>query len=81
MQEFFTDDFVKSDSNTYYMADDSRIFNFVFPQWEKDDFIKLSHKEDASSFIYLPEIDWDLINLACSSDEINSIREPFDAIS
>ena len=81
MQEFFTDVFVKSDRNTYYMADDSRIFNYIFPQWEKDDFIKWSHKEETSSFHYLSEIDWDLINLACSSDDIDSIKKQFDAIS
>ena len=81
MQEFFVDDFVKSDSNTYYMADDSRIINYVFPQWEKDDFIKWSHKEETSSFILLSEIDRDLLNLACSSDDIDTIKKQFAAIS
>ena len=78
MEEFFTDDFVRSDNNIYYMTDDSRIFNYVFPLWEKDDFIKWSHKEDTSSFQYLSNTDQDLINTACSSDDINSIRKQFD---
>ena len=81
MQEFFTDTFVRSDHNTYYMTEDSRIFNYVFPLWEKNDFIKWSQKEAASSFVNLPEIDRVLIDLACSSDDINSIRTQFDAIS
>ncbi len=81
MHEFFTDNFVKSDSNTYYMTDDARIFNYIFPLWEKDDFIKWSHKENTSSFYTLSEINWDLINLACSSDDINSIRKQVDAVS
>ena len=81
MQEFFVNDYVKSYSNTYYMADDSRIMNYVFPQWEKERFIKWSHKEDTSSFNYLSEIDRDLINVACSSNDINIIRKQFDAIS
>ena len=57
--EFFADDYVKADNNTFYMADDARIFNYIFPLWEKDDFIKWSRKENASSFNYLSEIDWD----------------------
>lgn len=80
MQGFFTDDFVYSDNNTYYMAEDARIFNYIFPSWEKDEFIKWSHKDDSSSFNYLSEIDIDLINISCSSDSINSIRKQFGAI-
>ena len=81
MQEFFTDAFVKSDSNTYYLADDSRIFNYVFPFGEQDDFRKWSHKEDDSSFKYLSEIDRDFIYMACSSDVIDGIRKQVDDIS
>ena len=81
MQEFFADDFVKSDNNTYYMADDARIFNYVFPLWEKDDFIKWSKKEATSSFHYLSAADLDFINIACSSDDINIIRRQFYSIS
>jgi hypothetical protein len=80
MQGFFIDDYVKSDSNTYYMAEDSRIINYVFPLWEKDDFIQWSRKESTSSFNYLSEIDWDLINLACTSYDINRIRTMFETV-
>lgn len=81
MQKFFADNFVKSDNNTYYMADDARIFNYVFPVGEEGDFTKWSHKDAASSFNYLSETNRDLINMACSSDDINSIRKQFDVIS
>ena len=80
MQEFFTNDFIYADNNTYYMAEDARIFNYIFPLGEKDDFINWAHKEDNSSFSYLSEIDQDLINIACSSDSIDSIRKQVDAI-
>ena len=81
MQEFFAKDYIKSDNNIYYMADDARILNYIFPSWEKDDFIKWAHKESASSFNHLSEIDQDLIDVACSSDDINKIRKRFNANS
>ena len=81
MQDFFAAEFVKSDSNTYYMSDDSRIFNYIFPLWEKDEFVEWAHKENNSSFIYLSKIDQDFIDMACSSDDISNIRKQFDTIS
>lgn len=81
MQGFFVDDYVKSDNNTYYMADDARIFNYIFPLLEKDDFIEWSHKEYNSSFYLLSDIDQGVIDKACSSDDINSIRKQCDSIS
>ncbi len=81
MQEFFADDFVKADNNTYYMSDDARIFNYIFPLWEKEDFIEAAHKDNNSGFHYLSKTDRDLINMAGSSDDINNIRKQFDAIS
>lgn len=81
MEDFFTNDFVKSDNNTYYMAEDARIFNYIFPLWEKNDFSTWAHKDDHSSFISLLEIDQDLIKLACTSDDINSIRKAFEVIA
>lgn len=81
MQDFFRNSFIKSDYNTYYMAEDSRIFNFIYPVQEKDDFIKWAQKEENSSFIALSEIDQDMVNLACTSDDINSIRKAFEKIS
>ena len=81
MEDFFTDSFIKSDYNTYYMAEDARIFNYIFPSWEKNDFSKWAHKDDHSSFISLLEIDQDLIKLACTSDDINSIRKAIEVIA
>lgn len=81
MEDFFTDNFIKSDHNTYYMAEDARIFNYIFPSWEKDDFIVWAHKDDTSSFISVSEINQNLIDLACTSDDINSIRKAFENIS
>ena len=81
MHEFFADDFVKSDNNTYYMTDDARIFNYIFSSWEKNDFIEWSHKEENSSFNHLLAVDQIFINLACSSDDIINIRKQFDNIS
>lgn len=81
MEDFFTDNFIKSDNNTYYMAEDARIFNYIFPLWEKEDFIEWAHKDSNSSFISLSEIDQNLVNIACTSDDINSIRKAFEDIS
>ena len=63
------------------MAEDARIFNYIFPSWEKDDFIVWAHKDDTSSFNSVSEIDQNLIYLACTSDDINSIRKAFENIS
>ena len=81
MEDFFTDDFIKSDNNTYYMAEDARIFNYIYPIEEQNDFIMWAHKDDNSSFISLSEIDQKLVNIACTSDDINSIRNAFEDIS
>lgn len=81
MQDFFTDSFVKSDSNAYYMSEDARIFNYIFPLWEKDDFIAWARKDENSSFISLSEINQNLVNTACNADDINSIRKAFEDIS
>ena len=78
MAGFFTGGSVKSDDNTYWMTEDARIFNYIYPSWEKDDFIAWAHKEDHSSFIPLWEIDQDFVNLACTSDDIDSIRAAFE---
>ena len=80
MEEFFTDNFIKSDNNTYYMAEDARIFNYIFPSWEKEDFIAWAHKDENSSFTALSEIDQHLVNTACTSDDINGIRKVFEDI-
>ena len=81
MEDFFTDSFIESDHNTYYMAEDARIFNYIFPLWEKEDFITWAHKDGNSSFISLSEIDQNFVNIACTSDDINSIRNVFEDIS
>ena len=78
MAGFFTGGSVKSDDNTYWMTEDARIFNYIYPSWEKDDFIAWAHKEEHSSFIPLWEIDQDFVNLACTSDDIDSIRAAFE---
>ena len=80
MEEFFTDNFIRSDYNTYYMTEEGRIFNYIFPVWEKEDFITWAHKDGNSSFISLSEIDQGLVNIACTSDDINSIRNVFEDI-
>ena len=77
MEDFFTDRFIKSDYNTYYMAQDARIFNYIFPLWEKDNFITWTNKDDNSLFISLSEIDQNLVNTACNSYDINIIRKAF----
>ncbi len=81
MEDFFTDNFIKSDYNTYYMGEDARIFNYIFPFWEKDDFISWAHKEEHSSFISLSEIDREIVNMANTSDDIKSIKKAFEDIS
>ena len=80
MEGFFTGNSVKSDDNTYWLAEDARIFNYIYPSWEKDEFIAWAHKEDHSSFIPLGAINPDFMNLACTSDDIDSIRAAFEAI-
>ena len=81
MEDFFKDNFIKSDYNICYMAEDARIFNYIFPSGEKNDFIAWAHKDDHSSFISLSEIDQELVNMACTSDDIASIRNAFENIS
>ena len=81
MEKFFTDKFIKSDYNTYYMSEDARIFNYIFPLWEKKDFIAWAHKDDNSSFISISEIDKDLITVANTSDDISNIKKTFADIS
>ena len=78
MEDFFTDNYIKSDYNTYYMAEDSRIFNYIFPLGEKNEFITWAHKDGNSTFVSLSEIDQDIVILACTSDDINSIRKAFE---
>lgn len=81
MEDFFTDSFIMSDYNTYYMAEDARIFNYIFPVWEKNEFTIWAHKDDHSSFVPLLEIDQELMNIACTSDDITIIRKAFEVIS
>lgn len=80
MEDFFTNGFIKADYNTYYMAEDSRIFNYIFPSWENEDFIDWAHKDDNSSFISLSEINQNLVNTASTSDDINIIRKAFENV-
>lgn len=81
MEPFFTDKFVKSDNNTYYMAEDARIFNYIFPLQENKDFSNWAHKDSQSSFIILSGIDRNLVNAACTSEDIGSIRDAVEGIS
>ena len=80
MESFFTGNFVRADDNIYWMAEDARIFNYIYPAWEKDDFIAWAHKEKHSSFIPISTVDCDFVNLACTSDDIDSIRAAFEGI-
>ena len=75
MEDFFTGGFIKSDNNTYYMAEDARIYAYIFPLEEKQDFIKWAKKDSHSSFIPLSDIDWNLVNTASAADNIDSIRK------
>lgn len=77
MEQFFKGSFIKADYNAYYMLEDARIFNYIFPSWEKNDFILWSRKEVNSSFISLSKIDQELVSLACTSDDISIIRKAF----
>ena len=81
MEDFFTGSIIKSDHNTCYMAEDARIFNYIYPLGEKDDFITWAHKEENSSFLPLSEVDQDIVDKACTSDDINSIRKALEDIS
>ena len=81
LEDFFTDNFIRSDYNTYYMTEEARIFNYIFPLQENEDFSKWAHKDDNSSFIFLQKIDQNLVSTACTSDDINSIRKAFENIS
>ena len=77
MEGFFTDSFIKSDDNTYYMTEDARIFNYIYTSWEKEDFTTWAHKEENSSFVSLSEINQDMVELACIADDISIIRDAF----
>ena len=77
MEGFFTDSFIKSDDNTYYMTEDARIFNYIYTSWEKEDFNTWAHKEENSLFVSLSEINQDMVELACIADDISTIRDAF----
>ena len=81
MEEFFTDKFIKSDHNIYYMAEDARIFNYIFPLQENNEFTKWAHKDNQSSFISLLGTDQNLVNIASTSEDIDNIRKAIEGMS
>ena len=69
-------DLIKSDYNTYLMAEDSLIYRHMYKVAEKDTFISEFNKDVNSSFTLI-EVDDSLVIVAVTSDDIKEIRKSF----
>ena len=69
-------DLIRSDYNTYLMAEDSLIYRHMYKVAEKDTFISEFNKDVNSTFTLI-EVDDSLVNVAVTSDDIKEIRKSF----
>ena len=69
-------DVIRSDYNTYLLAEDALIFRHLYKIGEKDTFIEEYHK-DANSTFTLIEVDDNIVKVAATSDSISAIRKFF----
>ena len=69
-------DYIKSDYNTYFMAEDATIFRDTYKINAKDDFIS-AYKKDQNSEFTLIEPDDAMISEFASSDDIVSLKAVF----
>lgn len=70
-------DYIKSDYNTYFLAEDATIFRDFYKMSEKDNFIS-EYKKDTHSTFTLIEAEENIINISTSSNSINAIKKLFD---
>ncbi|MBQ4523748.1 MAG: hypothetical protein IJA10_12460 [Lachnospiraceae bacterium] len=67
---------IRSDYNTYLLAEDSLIYRHMYKIGEKDTFISEFNK-DANSTFTLIEVDNNIVSLAANTDSISAIRKYF----
>lgn len=69
-------DCIKSDYNTYFLAEDAKIFRDFYKISEKDDFVT-EYKKDQNSTFSLIEPEETILNTARDSGNINLIKKMF----
>lgn len=69
-------DYIRSDYNTYQLAEDATIFRDSYQISEKDDFIS-EYNKDVNSVFSLIEADENIIKAATTSDNIQEIKKLF----
>ena len=67
---------IRSDYNTYLLAEDALIYRHMYKIGEKDIFISEFNK-DANSTFTLIEVDDNIVNVAATTDSISAIRKFF----
>ena len=73
---FKENDYIRSDYNTYLLAEDAKLFRDDYSISEKDDFIAEYCKDENSEFTQI-EADEELIEKFASSDDIVSLKAVF----
>lgn len=69
-------DYIKSDHNTYLLAEDAKIFRDFYPISEKDEFVS-EYKKDVNSTFTLIEEDETVVTVSAASDKIGEIKALF----
>ncbi len=70
-------DYIKSDYNAYYLASDAKIYDYLYPIEEKDNFIAEYNKDVHSTFESI-DVNQGIVNTANNSDDIEEIRALFE---
>lgn len=73
---FKENDYIKANNNTYWMAENSRIFRDSYNVSEKDTFVE-EYKKDENSIFNLLVLDENIVDVANSSNNIKEIRKLF----
>lgn len=73
---FKENDYIKSDYNTYFLAEDSTIFRDSYKIAEKDNFISEYQKDEHSVFLLI-EVEEHKVNGAVTFNDIKEIRKLF----
>lgn len=73
---FQKSEFIRSDYNTYFLGEDTKIFRDSYSVEEKDTFIS-EYKKDVHSKFELIEVNDNIINTSANSNNIEDIRAVF----
>lgn len=72
--------YIKSDYNTYLLAEDTKLFRDSYTFYEKDTFIE-EYNKDAHSVFSLMEVDESILNMASNSNDIKTLNGLFKEIN